>query len=151
MCIYIYISTYKYFLNYFLLVLNLQLNGESIPVPLTSCLTGLDWSVDTKLNPSQSNRRSMVQWYFPFSIPWLDHGNSSALAATPPLLSRSLISIFFSSSTLKEFRLILPSSASLYKIFNKNLKIFNFAKFYSKFDQFLLKIWSIFTQNLINF
>jgi hypothetical protein len=22
-------------------------------------------------NPNQSNRRSMVQWYFPFSIPWL--------------------------------------------------------------------------------
>ncbi len=23
-------------------------------------------------NPNQSNRRSMVQWYFPFSIPWVN-------------------------------------------------------------------------------
>ncbi len=27
-------------------------------------------SVIIHLNPNQSNRRSTVQWYFPFSIPW---------------------------------------------------------------------------------
>jgi hypothetical protein len=53
--------------------------GGSITVPLTSCLTGwlIDWfgfSCDNwqflflfakQTNPNQSNRRSMVQWYFP--------------------------------------------------------------------------------------
>ncbi len=53
--------------------------GGIITVPLTSCLTGLDWSVwqiktkfvscHMQLIPKQSNRRSIVQWYFPFSIP----------------------------------------------------------------------------------
>jgi len=27
-------------------------------------------SVVIQLIPNQSNRRSTVQWYFPFSIPW---------------------------------------------------------------------------------
>jgi len=50
--------------------------GGSITVPLASCLTGLDKSVlqiKTKIVscPNQSNRRSMVQWYFPlqYSLP----------------------------------------------------------------------------------
>jgi hypothetical protein len=52
----------------------------SITVPLTSCLTGLEsavWQLTIlflfakQTNPNKSNRRSMVQWYSPFSIPWL--------------------------------------------------------------------------------
>jgi hypothetical protein len=46
--------------------------GVSITVPLTSCLTGLEsavWQMTIffakQTNPNQSNRRSMVQWYFP--------------------------------------------------------------------------------------
>ncbi len=48
--------------------------GGSITVPLTSCLTDLDYSVlkiKTKnaschtADSDHSNRRSMVQWYFP--------------------------------------------------------------------------------------
>ncbi len=31
-----------------------------------------------QLIPNQSNRRSMVQWYFPFSIPWLLHRSTPA-------------------------------------------------------------------------
>jgi hypothetical protein len=30
-------------------------------------------------NPNQSNRRSMVQWYFLFNIPWLHHQQHSKL------------------------------------------------------------------------
>ncbi len=50
------------------------LKGESITVPLTSCLTDLEsavWNCNflflfaIQTNPNQSNRRSMVQWYFP--------------------------------------------------------------------------------------
>jgi len=51
------------------------LKGEgSFTVPLTSCLTGLEFAVwqlkflflfVKQANPNQSNRRSMVQWYFP--------------------------------------------------------------------------------------
>jgi hypothetical protein len=60
--------------------------GGSITVPLTSCLTGSDWSVlqiKTKivschtaviqLIPNQSNRKSTVQNISPFSVPCLDH------------------------------------------------------------------------------
>ena len=54
-----------------------------IHVQLTSCLTGLDsvtllmFKLATDLsvcsNPNQGNRRSAVQWYFPwFSLPCLD-------------------------------------------------------------------------------
>ncbi len=52
--------------------------GGSITVPLTSCLTALEsavWQLTVyfarQSNPNQSNRRSMVQWFFPFSIPCL--------------------------------------------------------------------------------
>ncbi len=47
--------------------------GGSITVPLTSCLTGLEsavWKltifvlIAKQTNTNQSNRRSMVQWYF---------------------------------------------------------------------------------------
>ncbi len=49
-------------------------NGGSITVLLTSCLTSLEsaaWQLSIfvlfakQTNPNQSNRRSMVQWYFP--------------------------------------------------------------------------------------
>ncbi len=49
--------------------------GGSNTVPLTSCLTGLesavwqltisDFLLAKQTNPNQSNRRSMVLWYFP--------------------------------------------------------------------------------------
>jgi hypothetical protein len=56
--------------------------GGSITVPLTSCLTSLESAVwlltilflfAKQTDPNQSNRRSTVQWYFPFSTPWLYH------------------------------------------------------------------------------
>jgi hypothetical protein len=42
--------------------------GGSISVLLTSCLTALVltvWLLAKQTNPNQSNRGSMVQWYFP--------------------------------------------------------------------------------------
>ncbi len=49
--------------------------GGSITVPLTSCFTGLEsavWQLTIFLflfakqtDPNQSNRKSMIQWYFP--------------------------------------------------------------------------------------
>jgi len=37
-----------------------------------SCMTtdNFCFYLQKRLNPNQSNRRSTVQWYFPFSIPW---------------------------------------------------------------------------------
>jgi hypothetical protein len=59
--------------------------GGSIIVPLTSCLTGLDWSVlqiKTKIVSSHTADSKLVrqdcQWYSdtsPFSIPWLNSIN----------------------------------------------------------------------------
>jgi len=62
--------------------LNIRLAGNtkggSITVTLTSCLVWNqlydNWQLlflsAKQTNPNQSNRRSVVQWYFPFSIPW---------------------------------------------------------------------------------
>jgi hypothetical protein len=65
--------------------------GGSITVQLTSCLIGLESAVwlltiffAQQANPNQSNRRSMVQWYIPFSIP--GHTLTWLLIAPNPLI-----------------------------------------------------------------
>jgi hypothetical protein len=106
------------------LMLN-QGKGGSITVPLTSCLTCLESAVwlltifvfiCKMTNPNQSNRRSMVQWYFPPKVfPGLTRLSIRFSGrAARERAGVSVIENFRSSSTTLKFLSVPSFSSGLY-------------------------------------